>query len=478
MLKQALVYSSGELVNRLGKPAAVVLLAAMLSKEQYGIYSYAFAMSGVVLAFLDAGLNTLVILRCNRQHFARLFVSIAACKLLVAIVVLLLVVVWNGAAPIFRHTGTQILLPFLLMSALSDASAFLANSLRALHDFHGEAWLKANANLGLLAVLLLFLAVGWAASATAALWIHVVVLAAAVAYGSWRLMAKRTVRSGSHPRHARAAMAAVVTISLPFAAANVFGSFFSFIDSLVLGHFGFFEVNATFSLAHRIGLLCHFPVGLVMGFLLPLWAERRTGSTRTARVDLQRSYIVLLAVGAVLVSQVYVLGVSRVLTLFLDGAYADLRATATVLSGYVVPHFSYSLISTALLARRHILVPSMLFAVATVLSLVLDWLIVTHIQATLVMYVTVLANWFLLLAFIFLFRFRVREWPLWPQELLAVVALGAVVIALANLPPTVTGDAIRAGVALVSGGMLLRAARTMKFGLTDGHRYRGADATL
>lgn len=443
IVRKATIYTLGEFSNRIGKSLAVFLLAYLVAKEQYGIYSYLVAASGVVAALLDSGLNTLVILRASVQRFRRLFKLIVICKLAVLGTVVCALLGWNFIAPLFRNLAASAFVPFVAISLALDLQAFVGNSLRARLDYNGDAIVKMVGSLGFLAVLAGMYLLGWQLNAIAALWSQAAILTVAVVIGAMRIWVVRAQFARLGP-HVERGFKSLLAISVPFAASSFCGSFFNTIDTLMLGMLSAFSANATFSLIHRVGLMSHVPVGILVGFILP-YLTARFGKGRAAPPDREFMdwLISICAIAGLGVSQLYVLGVDWVVVPTLGAAYRDAMHVASVLSLYVVPIYCYSVINTTLIAKRFIVSTSLLFGVATLLSAALDYIVVSTLNPLMVAYVCTSVNWLLLGGFCFLYRTRLGVWPMSASTVALIIVAGSTVVALSFVPSGNVGAAIR-----------------------------------
>ena len=442
-ISKATVYALGEFSNRIGKILAIFLLAYVLDKQQYGIYAYILASSGVLVALLDAGLNTLLILRASVQRFGNIFAMFALAKLFAIFIVVAGFFFVNLSTPLLNNVEASIVVPLVLLSLSLDSQAFIGNALRARLDYLSDSLVKIIASAGFLILLVVLILAHLQLNAVSALWSQATMIGFAVGFGAWRLWAVRA--DLANPRsHAARGVRAILAISLPFAISSFGASFFNTIDTLVLGSLSEFNANATFSLVHRIGLMSHLPIGILVGFVLP-YLTAQFGRSQARRPD--RSIvdwmIVLAALAGFSIGQIFVLGVENILVPLLGNQYSEAAHVAATLSLYVVPIYVYSIVTTILTAKRFILSPSLFFAAATMVSAGLDYLVVSHFPPLNVAYVSAFSNWLLMCAFCALYRNRMGEWPLRPRTAALILLAGICTLGLNHFGERSINSAIR-----------------------------------
>jgi O-antigen/teichoic acid export membrane protein len=444
MIRKASVYALGEFSNRIGKALAIFLLAYLLAKEQYGIYNYILASSGVLVALLDAGVNTLVILRASMQRFGKLFALFALSKLVAVVVVVTGFFLLNLVTPILDNVDAAIVVPLVLLSLSLDSQAFVSNALRARFDYMGDALVKLIASAGFLVLLVALILGGVQLNAVNALWAQATMIGLAVGFGAWRIWVARAELCSPRSHSARG-VRTVLAISLPFAISSFGASFFNTIDTLVLGSLSEFNASATFSLVHRIGLMTQLPIVILIGCVLPyLTAQFGKSQAKPPDRQLVDWTILLAALAGLVMGQVFVLGVENILVPLLGAPYAEAAHVAATLSLYVVPIYVYPIVTIILTAKRFILSPSLFFAAATLSSAGLDYVVISRFAPLDVAWVSAFSNWLLMCALCALYRHRIGEWPLRPRTAALIAAAGVCMLALNQLDPGSMNSLIRA----------------------------------
>lgn len=450
LMRNAKVYALGEFSNRMGKALAIFLLAYLMAKEQFGMYSYILASSGILVALLDAGLNTLVILRASVRRFRNVFKLFVLAKLTSIFIVVSCCLVLNQITPLFDNVSVSIAGPLLLLSLCLDSQAFIGNALRARLDYLGDAVVKIIASAGFMLLLVALTLAHLQLEAVTALWSQALMIGMAIGFGAWRIWNVRT--DLANPRsHTMRGVRSIFAISLPFAISSFGASFFNTIDTLVLGTLSQFNANATFNLVHRIGLMSHLPIGILVGFVLPyLTAQLGRSHAKAQDKKLIDWMVALAALAGLGIGQIFVLGVEYILVPTIGSQYAEATQLAATLSLYVVPIYVYSILTTFLTAQRFILSPSLCFAAATLVSAGLGYVVVSQFSPLDVAYVSAFSNWLLMCGFCVLYRKRIGDWPLRPATAGLIVLAGTCTLALNYFTPGNLSLAIRLLLLLVS----------------------------
>ena len=105
LLKNTAFFFLGEAFNRTAKFGAVAIIALVMSKREFG--AYAFLLSGClfVLVFLDAGINTMIVMRGSSKKGENLVPLFILTKLVAILFVSIVLFVIQGRLGFLRDLG-------------------------------------------------------------------------------------------------------------------------------------------------------------------------------------------------------------------------------------------------------------------------------------------------------------------------------------------------------------------------------------
>lgn len=406
MFKLVSIYGLGELFSRLGKILYVYLLALILLKEDFGYYNYILALAGVILIFLDCGLGANVVLRAHSRKFKRLFGLFLSAKVAVLTTVSVVFLLYYTAQSIFSTDAlTATILLTLLLAIFWDLSAFLANAHRANFDYLGDAVSKVIGNgLGLI-----FLVAAYIGSVpltiSQALLIQIFSFALVVVWSLVRIR-KRGIIFYPWTVKSWRKLLVIIKIGAMFALAASSGSLLASMDMIILGYFKELELLASFSIAHRAGLLTYVPMGIVLGYLLPHLSSS-FGQGKSVPVHrLLDIFMCICCLMALALSQCYILGIEWLIVPRLNESYGDLPSIARIMALYVLPIYVHTVIWTLLCAMRHSVIAQMPAALATLVTAITDLALIHGGQSSLVVWTPVVANWIMLIVLVSIYRIK------------------------------------------------------------------------
>src|SRR5947208_9612400 len=91
--------SLADFISRIATVSIMALLARRLDPSQFGLFSYALALSMAWVLFMDWGWNSVLIRKAKQQNFSSLLLSVFSLKLMVFFALMGLVVMIPALLP-------------------------------------------------------------------------------------------------------------------------------------------------------------------------------------------------------------------------------------------------------------------------------------------------------------------------------------------------------------------------------------------
>lgn len=466
LIRNTWIYLFGEILNRGGKFLAIYMMATLMAKTEFGRYSFVLSICLVVLVFFDFGVNSLVILRTTWKRVGHLIPLFQLTKLVVTLFVCLALASGEVTFGLIDPIDGRNFTPFLLLCVGWDLQTFTGSALRARLNYVGEMVTKAIANVGFLLVLLVAVLIGLSLDLTAALWLQSAATIVGSIYGLLAL--RRGLKRWLPPlRHARRGLKSIVKIGAPMTLATSGGVLQLAIDSLVLGSNNYLDANASYTLVQRMGQFAQLPMLVVLFAALPYVVEQLKGGIRRPNVDLLRTIVMLLTWSGIAIGHFFVLAAEWAIPYALGDRYDDVGIYGAVLGLYIIPLYIYPVLTNLLSAMRLVVGVQSLAAASTMVSLILDLIVIRLYGPYAVAWVAVAVAWLFLVACIVFYRIRGCDWPI-DLSIFLLAMIGTVTIAL----PRLMGMGSREEVLFRTACMFVAAAAGMCFVLKRRAQFR------
>jgi O-antigen/teichoic acid export membrane protein len=464
LTSNATLYTIGEVVNRSCKVASIFLLVNILTKSEFGSYSYLLSMVGVVIIFLDAGINILLQLRASGDRLLRLFKVFFITKILLILTITLgFFLLGAMSLPLVTYPLVEWLPSVLLLSIGWDLSTFLASAHRANFDFLGEAIAKFLWSMvfiiGLATAKILDLQISAFEAVLLQLLGFIVAIIWSLARIGWRGVTILKVRA-----HIWSQSGKVLSISLPFAFSGALASLLNSIDQLVLGYFSQLDFLASFAIAQKFVLLMYLPLGIVQGFIMPYLAESTRKTRHVSSLNALEKMLFISLVSAVGLSQLYILAIDWVIIPILGtDKYSDVAEMGRVMVLCLPFMFMHVVLWTVLVSMRFTVLAHIPATIITLVVTSFDYVLISMGQVQLMVWSPVLANFLMLGGLSWIYRLKLRLQPI----SITLGVLSALLICLVaimsyfSLSDSLGFAAVRLAVALAAATITITLAKIM-----------------
>jgi O-antigen/teichoic acid export membrane protein len=452
-LKKISIYSVGEIFNLSTRMVILFLCAKILSKSDFGHYNYILASVGVVIIFLDAGLNMTLLLRASGAGLSRLFKVFVAIKLVLMLIALSLGLVLNFTSfeliPEVLHNS---LITLILLSIGWDFSTFLAITHRANFDFSGEAIAKLIWSLAFLIFLLISYSLSLEMTATYVAIIQLLGFAIAIVWSLNRIYCKGIIVIQFDKKVLNASKAAMA-ISIPFVLSAAPASLLNSIDLIFMGNFSNLEYLASFAIAHKFTLLMYLPLSIAQAVFLPILSARSSGLRQPPKSKDLGNALKIGGLAAIALSQLCILTIDWIIIPILGvDDYSEVAWIVRVLILYLPLMFAHSILWTILVAMRFTVVSNMPAAIIVVVIATYDYVVLSQGWQDAIVWSPVIANFLMLagLSFVYFKAFNMQPISAVIAILFIILILLMMVLSYASQIDGVEFALVRFGVILLS----------------------------
>lgn len=414
LIRKAFFYSLGELFNRVGKILFLFVLARIQKQYDFGLYNYYIAIVGILVIFLDCGLNTFIFLRVKKIGFGRIFSLFLSAKfttITIVSILFYLYIILNYS--ISKDLNSNFLFDnsylILALAVLWDLTAFLANTFRAKFDFYTDALIKVISNIAPLILIILFAGLGYEINFKLAILFQIFGFLLAATLGFIKIMKDDFKYKNISKRKILSLLFPGFILTLSSSSAILMSS----IDSLLLGFYSKIEYLASFSIAFKLALIAYVPLGVVLGFLSPSFVNhfRKRGTSNfigTLEISLIASILIAMAI-----SQIYLLGINFFSNFIFLSKYHELGNISSLMSLIIMPIYLHTILWTLLSSNKKFIFAAQYPAgFASLIIALFDFVSIKYFNYRWVSWSPFIANIIMLIGMIFVFKSKFRFNPL------------------------------------------------------------------
>lgn len=406
MIKSFSFYSLSEIISRLGKISFLFLLAFLQIKSEYGFYNYLLSISSILIILFDGGINTFVTTRTKNKNLKHIFNVFLHAK--VTIVVLITTLFLLLRLKYFGNIPNLLFISALILGILWDFCSFLGNTLRSRFDFYGESILKIISTVIPFICILIIVFFRTNISSLDALVSQIIGFLLANIWGIY--MTNKNIKiSRISPKFQKVIIPLIGSGFLITIAASG-GTLLSSIDAIILGSYHQLNFLATFSIANKVAQMAYIPLGIIIGFFMPYLVNQYGGGRKFEPILISRISAAAFFLGIVL-SQLYIICVDFFITFFLNSKFQDINQFTNFMSYMIIPNCIHPIFWVIFATKKNNFLLQLPTAITVCIVGLYDYICIESFGVNYIKWSPLIANLFILIFFIVLYRFKYKIMP-------------------------------------------------------------------
>lgn len=338
------VYLGGaEIVSKLLQFIVMLYAARLLSKDDFGGFSFALSLSLIAIIFADLGINTFLVreISRDRKFASKYFINAFFLKILLAFITFFLIAAVLDFLN-YPHGTRQIAYIIWIFAILSTFTELFYSIFRAFEMMQFDAFLKIMrmALLSISSLYVLFNGYGVVAFSYAFVFVELVVVLAALAIALRKFIKIKPLFEFKFAK-------SLLKKALPFGLAFVFGSIYFYIGSVMLSKIRGNEEVAVYSAAYNLALAILFIPTVYTNAIYPVLSRYYKESKENLKILYERSFKYLYIIGLPISAGTYFLA-GRIINFLYGEAYANSIIALQIISWYMFIKFLNFLLGTVL----------------------------------------------------------------------------------------------------------------------------------
>ena len=341
--KNTLYLTIAELTSK-GLQFVVMLYAArILTKEDFGKFSFALALSLMAIIMADIGINTLLVreIARDKKNTGKYFFNSIFIKLVTSILTYILIILFLNLLNYPQETR-YVVYAVWIFTIISTFTEMFYAVFRAHEMMFYDAFLKILRMILLAASSLYILFNGYGVFAFSAdfIFVEIIVMVAASIIATKKFIKLKLEIDLSFIKE-------ILHKALPFGLAFVLGSIYFFIGSIMLSYLkGDVEV-AIYSVAYNIALAILFIPTVYTNAIYPVLSRYFKESKKELTILYERSFKYLYIIGLPISVGLYLVA-GRAINLFYGSSYSASIIALQIISWYLFVKFINFLLGTIL----------------------------------------------------------------------------------------------------------------------------------